>query len=354
MLESLAGRFVADRYDLDRRRRYLAENVGFSSDNWTQLGEMGLLGLPFAEEYGGFGGGPVELMVVFEALGRGLVVEPLAPNLLLAGGLLARSADRALKAEWLPRLIAAETRLAFAHAEHASRFRDDRVAVTAGFAQGTWILEGAKTFVLAPLGAEAFLVSARDAAGEIGVYLVDADAENLKVRPYRVIDGTIAAELRLDGVATGTRLGIGLEAIGAAQDDARLASCAEMFGIMSRLFSDTLDYVRGRSQFGGPIGGFQAIQHRLADVYAQLELARSHLLRAVLAKPTGRPRAIAEAKAFIAERALHLGEECIQLHGGMGVSDELIIGHGHKRLMLLATLFGDSEAEMVRLNGLGR
>lgn len=352
LLKNLAERFVTERYDLDRRRLYLAEATGFSEQNWRQLAELGLLALPFAEEDGGFGGGAVELMVVCEALGRGLVVEPVATDLLLGGGLIARSGDDALKATWLPRIMAGEARIVLAHAEHAARFGNDGIATTATADANGWVLDGRKSFVSAAVGADAFVVSARTAEGAAALFLIEADADGLDILPYRIIDGTIAGEVRLNAVHATSKIAPDLATLELAQDEVRLAACGEMVGIMSLLLDNTLDYVRTRKQFGGAIGSFQAIQHRLADLYAELELSRSHLLRATLSPPEKRRRSIGEAKAYTSASALHLGEECIQLHGGMGTSDELIIGHGHKRLMLLASLFGDADSELLRLNRL--
>jgi len=346
MVRDLVARFAAERSTLDARLHARREPTGFSADNWRMLGELGLLALPFGAGAGGMGGGPVELITVMEGLGRGLAAEPYLADLLLAGRLLERAGTPAQRAAWLPGILAGERRLALAHMESAARFNPLFVQCKA--AGGT--LRGAKTFVQAGEGADGFLVSARETGGPddpdgLSLWLVAADAQGLERHAYRLVDGSVALELHLHDVP-GERLDGAAEALLATFDEARLAACAEMVGIMTLLFDATLEHLRTRKQFGQPIGSFQAIQHRMADQYAALEQSRSQMLRAAL-MPQDRT-AIAGAKAFISAAAVALGEECVQFHGGMGVSDELVIGHGHKRILLLAALLGDSESELQR------
>jgi len=339
MLKTLVERFVADRYDAGTRGGYRTGPCGFSADNWRILAEMGLIALACPEAEGGLDGGPIEIMTVMEALGRGLVVEPVLESGFIAGAMLARLCPADQGDEWLGAVLEGRRRVAFAFAEHGARFMlaGGGVRVTGGH------LSGNKTMV--PAGADLWIVTARDEGGD-GLYLVRADAPGMISRDYRLIDGSVASELHFDAVPA-SRIG-DLAAIEALLDLGRIGAMAEMIGIMGRIFDETLDYVRNRKQFGAAIGSFQAIQHRLADQYAALELSRSQLYRAVLAGGAERAAAVAGAKSFIARRAIRLGEECIQFHGGMGVSDELAIGHGHKRLMLLASLFGDAHHEAAR------
>ncbi len=359
MLRDLVEKFAEDRYDLVRRQRYQAEPAGFSGDNWRQLGELGLLALPFGEADGGLAGGPIEIATVMEAAGRALVAEPLLPDLLLAGALIARGGSEAQKAAWLPRIMAGEARVGFAHFEHEARFNLAYVATTATRDGDGARLDGEKTLVLAGAGVDAYIVSARSpgarADGPIDFYLVPADAAGVHARPYRLIDGSLAVELRLQGVAASDPISLAPAALDALLDGARLAACAEMVGIMAMLFEATLDYARTRKQFGVAIGSFQALQHRLADAYVLVEQSRSLMLRAALKSAEAaddRRAATAAAKSFIAAAAVRIGEESIQIHGGIGISDELVIGHGHKRILVLATLFGDSDAELRRYNQL--
>jgi alkylation response protein AidB-like acyl-CoA dehydrogenase len=350
MIRDLAARFVEGRYELPARVRNRREPEGFSRENWGILAETGLLALPFPAEDGGFGGGAIELISAMEEFGRSLGTEPYLSDLLLGGGLLARAGTEAQRAQWLPRIIAGEARIALAHFEHEARFNQTLVRTHAEDGR----LSGTKTFILAGAGVDAFIVSARetgapgDEAG-LSLWLVRADDPALDRRSYRLTDGSVACELRLTG-AQGERLAGGVDALLLAFDEARLAASAEMIGVMAMLFDATLEHIRTRKQFGQPIGSFQAIQHRMADLYLLLEQSRSHLLRATLLHAGGKARsaAIAGAKSFIASSAVKLGEECIQFHGGMGVTDELAIGHGHKRILLLASLLGDAESELVR------
>ncbi|MFS0736071.1 acyl-CoA dehydrogenase [Sphingomonas sp. 1P06PA] len=351
MLRDLVARFAADRYDIDKRARYRRSPEGFAAENWAMLAELGLLGLPFSEDLGGIGNGIIDTITVAEELGRGLVGEPWLSDLLMAARLLERAGSDAQRAAWIGRIIAGEARLALAHAEQRARYNPNYVATEAR----DGVLNGSKTFVLAGAGVDAFLVTAREAGGVadpsgIGVWIVPSDARGLERRDYRLTDGSVACELRLHGVAAADRLpGEAAAALADTFDEARIAACAEMVGIMDMLLNATIEHVRTRKQFGQPIGSFQAIQHRMAQLYVRLEQSRSHLLRAALASDDGgRSLAIAGAKAFVSENAVLLGEDCIQLHGGMGVTEELPIGHGHKRILLLANLFGDPEAELAR------
>lgn len=353
MLRDLVSRFAQERCALPDRRRSREEPGGFSRQNWRTLAELGLLAMPFAERNGGLGGGRVETITVGEELGRGLCAEPYLTDILLAARLLESAGTDAQRETWLPRVIAGEARLALAHFEHQARFNPlyVRCAIRAEGDAGK--LSGTKTFVLAGEGVDAYLVSARE-RGEpddldgLSLWLVSADATGLDRRSYRLTDSSIACELRLHGAAAEKLAGGGRELL-AIFDEVRIAACAEMVGIMAVMFDATLEHVRTRKQFGQPIGGFQAIQHRMADLYVLLEQSRSQMLRAALTEDGGTPSAaIAGAKSLVSANAVRLGEECIQFHGGMGTTDELAIGHGHKRILLLATLLGDAETELAR------
>ena len=338
MLKALVERFVDDHYDPEMRREYLAEPLGYSQKNWALLGELGLTALPFAPEHGGIGVGPTGLAVVFEALGRGLVVEPLAESIVLAGGLFERLASDTLKAEWMDSLVTGERRLALAHREAAARDNWTFVETVARDGRVT----GEKSLVVAGTGVDAYLVSARisgaaDDPEGIELFLVLASDPGLSVTPWRLIDGSVGATVTLDG-ADAIPLGGSVADIEAMRTRTSLAQSAEALGIMERLFADTLDYLKTRKQFGTALGSFQALQHRMAAQYSNIEQARALLTLAMMTDPAsddGR-KAVDGARAFIAETAITLGHEMIQMHGGMGVTDELIIGHGHKRLMMLA------------------
>ena len=330
-IQDLAARFAADRFPADTRPHWQVPAEGFDASNWALLAETGLLAVPFAETDGGLGGGAVELIALAEAFGRGLVAEPYLPAIVLGAGVLAAAGSAAQRAEWLPKVIAGEATLAFAFAEPGGRFAIDAPKATASGEA----ISGEKTFVLGGPAVDAVIVTTRD-----GVFLTRGGAR----RAYRVIDGSPAFELSLDGTAAEPLPG-GMAAVAQAVDRARLWACAEMLGVMGLLFDTTVQYLKDRKQFGQPIGSFQALQHRAADLYASLELARSQVYRAAMADEA---TAIAAAKAYVSRAAIRLGEECIQMHGGMGITDELIVGHGHRRLLLLANLFGDADFETRR------
>ncbi|WP_240529951.1 acyl-CoA dehydrogenase family protein [Novosphingobium sp. PC22D] len=344
MLKALTERFVTDHYDHDSRRAFLSEPNGFSGTNWALLGELGLIAAPFPEDMGGLGLDATGIATVFEALGRGLVVEPLAEAVVLAGRLFAMTASDALRDEWLDALISGERRLALAHAEAGAR--DGSIWVeTAAEARGDgFALNGAKPFSIAGGGADGYIVTARlsgapgDADG-IALFLVGADAPGLAARDWTAADGSRATALTLENVALGAeaRLSGGLDAIARADELAGLARSAEALGIMQRLFDDTLDYLRTRDQFGAPLGSFQAIQHRMAEQYIAIEQSRALIDYALVSWGSADfARTVQGARAFIADASLKLGHEMIQFHGGMGVTDELAIGSGHKRLLVLS------------------
>ena len=344
MLKSVAERFVVDRYDHDRRHRYLAETNGFSADNWRHLGDLGLIATAFSAEAGGLGASPTDITVIFEALGRGLVVEPLLESAVLAGGLFERIAPTAVQAEWLEGLVTGTRRLAVAHREVAARHNPNRVETTATRVGDGWVIDGDKSIVPAGAGADAYIVSARMSGAPtspdgVGFFLVPADADGLVIVPYRTIDGAVACALTLRGVTAVTPLGGDLGDLELAQARASLARCAEALGIMETLFAATLDYLRTRKQFGVAIGSFQALQHRMVAQYTAIEQSRSLLYLAVVTDPADQAawlRSIAGTRAFMSDASVALGHEMIQLHGGMGVTDELVIGHGHKRLVMLS------------------
>lgn len=355
MLKALAERFVTDRYDAEQRRTYQAEPQGFSKANWAMLGELGLIAAMFSEADGGLGVGRTGLISMMEALGRGLVVEPLAENVGLAAHLLARLAPSDMRDAWLPGLVDGSRMVALAHREHAARQNQTWVETKAVENGGTHTLSGAKSMVVAGLGADAYLVTARisgavDAADGVAIFLVDANAPGLTTTPWRLADGTQAVALTLDNVPA-TCIGGSLSDLDAAQTSAALLRSAEALGVMEKLFADTLDYLRTRKQFGVALGTFQALQHRMVAQYAVLEQARGLLYLAAMtddAEGALLEKRTHGARAFIADAAMTLGHEMIQLHGGMGVTDELVVGHGHKRLMVLSRWPEDATAALDR------
>ncbi len=334
MVKAAVERFVADIYggDLAARRAGRATAAGFSPDAWARLADMGVLGVGTA--HGGLSGGAAEVMVAMEALGRGLVAEPVLEAAIIPGFLLSAANSAALAG-----VLDGSRVVALAHAERAARHDLMHVETQAIASVGGVVIDGAKIAVLAGGTADSFIVSARGDDG-IGLYLVSADAAELERRNYRLADGSVAAELVLRGV-TGQRLNANLADV---IPMARLAAAAEMLGLMGLLLDQTLAYLKTRQQFGQPLGAFQVIQHRMTDAYVLVEQARSQVLRAALAEPADFARAAAGAKAFVGESALTVAHTAVQMHGGMGITDELAIGHALKRIRVLALVFGDADS----------
>jgi alkylation response protein AidB-like acyl-CoA dehydrogenase len=352
MLKALAERFVADRYEPEMRRAYQMADTGFSAKNWALLGELGLIAALFDTDHGGLGIGPVGLATIFEALGRGLVVEPLIENVAVAARLFAAVAPDALRPEWIEPLMMGQRRIALAHREQKARRSMAWVETSVRGSGDDVILSGTKSLVPAGVGVDAFIVSARASgdADDIGLYLVAAHAPGLTAAPWRLVDGSVGVSLTLDQVAAQPLPG-GLAEIETAYRLAALLQSAEALGIMEKLHADTVDYLRTRKQFGVALGNFQALQHRMVAQYAVLEQSRALLNLAMMADPAdqaAQARAIDGARAFIAEASITLGHEMIQLHGGMGVTDELIIGHGHKRLLMLSRWPDNADAALDR------
>lgn len=353
MVADSVAKFTDARYGLDRRRQWLQEPAGFSMENWRQLAGLGLTALPFPAAVGGLDGTALDISVVMEQLGRGLVVEPYLACVLLAGPLAPPDHQQA---------IAEGGRLvALAHAERAGRFNWRWCATTARRHGDGWQLVGEKTLALGAMAADVLLVVARTSGARadgdgLSLFCVDPAQPGVERRGWRAVDGSLVGDVRLHSAALPATALVGGEgqawpALEHAYAAASLALCSEAIGVMDVLLAQTLDYVKTRQQFGQPLGRFQVIQHRLADCYMQLEQARSLTLKAVLTSQDDKAawqRAVAGAKAYVSEAALMIGHEAIQFHGGMGMTDELAISHYHKRLVMITTLFGDGPFQLDR------
>ncbi len=360
MLKALAERFVADHYDAESRRRFIAQGDGFDPANWAMLGELGLISAQFGHDESDFALDATGIATVFEALGRGQVVEPLIENGLVAGRLFAATANPQLRDLWLDDLLSGKRRIALAHAERGGRNGQLWVETRAsGNGAGLW-LNGSKLCVPAGGGVDGFLVSARttgapaDPAG-MGLYFIAANATGLTISTWRMADGSCAVSLDLDSVAVEPDciLSAGAADIENSQTFANLARAAESLGIMEKMFASTLDYLRTREQFGTKLGSFQALQHRMAAQYVVLEQSRALLNWAQVTFGTPEfAEAVRGVRAFISPASLTFGHEMIQMHGGMGVSDELEIGHGHKRLLVLSRWPDDPDAALDRFAGI--
>jgi pimeloyl-CoA dehydrogenase small subunit len=367
LLKESVDRLIADRYTFESRKKYLTEPDGWSRELWSHYAELGLLGLPFPESLGGFGGGPVEIMIVMEAFGRGLILEPFFATVILGGDLIRHLGSEAQQAELIPQIAQGSRKLAFAHIERRSRWNLADVITAARRDGSSWLLNGAKSVVLHGDVADAVLVTARVAGKQtdrngISLFLIDANGPGLNRRPYPTQDGLRATEITLDNVRTETVLGEpgeALPAIERAADEAIAALCAEAVGVMTCMNEITLDYLKTRQQFSRPIGQFQTLQHRAVDMLTALEQARSMaMLATMMARETDateRRRAICAAKSQIGRSGRHVGHEAIQLHGGIGMTMEYKVGHYFKRMILIDQMFGDADhhlAELARLGGL--
>ncbi|HWQ37559.1 MAG TPA: acyl-CoA dehydrogenase family protein [Burkholderiales bacterium] len=356
LLKDAVERFLEKNYSLDLRRKLIAERQTMSAPIWEGFAALGLLGVSLPAEYGGFGGKGIETMLVAEAFGRHLVIEPYLSTVVLAGGLVQTGAADWQKKILLPRIVDGTMLLAFAHFEPGSRYALNHVAARATPDGNNWILTGEKTLVLHGPVAEKLIVSARtsgsdDDPGGVTLFVVECSEENLAGQEYPLIDGTRALDVQLNGVRVGPESVIGtldgaLPLIERVVDRAMAALCAEAVGAMSRLHEMTVEYLKTRQQFGVPIGCFQVLQHRAVDMLIQVEQARSMaMLAAGKVDATDRyerRRAVTAAKEFIGRAGRFVAQQAIQLHGGMGMTDELAVGHYFKRLMAIDILFGDS------------
>jgi alkylation response protein AidB-like acyl-CoA dehydrogenase len=345
-LRDMVQRWVEKGFDFERRHG-IARSGGKTREVLTELGELGLLGLQVPDAHGGMGFGAVEAMVVMEELGRGLVNAPYAQAALVAPSLLAHAPDT-LQAAWLPGMAAGDTLVVLAHQERAARYRLNHVETRATARGAEWVLSGAKSVVPAGDEANAFVVPAR-VSGEvgstagIGLFLVEAGAA--QVRGYPTQDGARAAEVVLQDAPAQLIVEDGHAALEQAVDVGIAALCAEGVGLMERLLAITVQYMHDRKQFGVPIASFQALRHRVADVKMQLELARSmsYFASLKLGEPAAaRRRAVSQAKVQLGQSARFVGQQCVQLHGGIGVTDEYIASHYFKRLTLLELSYGDT------------
>ncbi len=370
-LKESVERLLADTYgDLNQRMAYMKEPKGYSAALWQQYAELGLLGVPFAEEHGGLGQGLTETMIIAEAFGRALAIEPYLPTVILSGGVLRHSGNAALLKELVPGIVEGKLTLALAHQERQARFNLADTATTArADGKGGYTLEGEKVVVLAGDSADKLIVTARVSGaradrGGIGLFLVDAKANGVTGRGYPTQDGLRAADVTLSAVRVGPDAVVagpdkGLKVLERAVDDAIAALSAEAVGAMAGLHELTVDYLKTRKQFGVPIGSFQVLQHKAVDMLTALEEARSMAYYATMmaAEPDAKERAkaMAAAKVQLGRSARFLGETAIQLHGGIGMTMEYKAGHYFKRLTMIDMAFGDADhhlRELAKAGGL--
>jgi alkylation response protein AidB-like acyl-CoA dehydrogenase len=367
-LADSVGRYLNDHYDFESRKKVIHSERGASDAVWKQLAELGVLSIPFSEQAGGFGGGAVDMMSAMQSIGAALVVEPVLATV-LAGRLIDRCGGAAQKAELLPPVVEGARRLAFAHVEDGARYRLSNVSVTARKAGDGWVLNGLKRVVVGAPLAELLVVSARTSGspGEahgISLFVVAAGANGVSMTPYRNVDNQRAADVRFDGVQVRGDAMLGAEgqalaAIEEAVDFATALQCAEAVGAMQFANDTTLEYLKTRKQFGQPIGAFQALQHRMVEMFVTTEQARSMSYLAcskvdTATDPDERARVVSAAKIKIADACRQISQESIQLHGGMGMTEEMKVSHTFRRLTMIAQQFGDADHHLDRFAALDR
>jgi alkylation response protein AidB-like acyl-CoA dehydrogenase len=365
MVRDSVARFIQDDYGFDGRQAIAASEEGISRDVWGTFAELGWLSIPFAEEHGGFGGGAVDVMLVMEQLGKGLVLEPYLATVLLFGGLLQNGGSAELQSEFIPKIIDGSCLGAFAYLERQSRYELADVKTVASAKDGGFVLNGEKVVVLNGSNADHVIVSARTSGEQcdesgISLFLLPMDSPGLEKLSYRMMDGQLVANLTLKDVAVPAgnlvgELDQGFELIQSVVVEANMALAAEALGIMEQLNSKTLEYTKTRKQFGVAIGSFQALQHRMVDTFMAYEQTKSLLYRAVCAltdEKEDAATAVHALKVMVDRAGRLIFGEAIQLHGGMGLTDELDIGHFAKRLMMINTTFGNGDYHQAQFNAL--
>lgn len=365
MLRDSVARFIQDDYSFDTRRSIAAGDTGMSADHWKTFAELGWLSVPFSEEHGGFGGGPVDVMVMMEEFGKGLVLEPYFATVILFGGLLQRAGSAEQQAAYIPRIVEGNCLGAFAFTERQSRYELADVRTTAEANDDGFVLNGEKVVVYNGANADTLIVAARTAGEQcdedgISLFLVDAASDGIEKMEYPLMDGHRAANLVFKDLQLPADSLLGerdraFPVIARVVLESCVALAAEGLGVMGQLNAKTLEYTKQREQFGVAIGSFQALQHRMVDTFMSYEQTKSLLYRAVctLEKEDEDPARDVHALKVMLDRAgRHVHSEAIQLHGGMGLTDEMDIAHYAKRLMMINATFGDGDHHQARFNAL--
>lgn len=356
MLQDSIARFVQNDYDFDSRCKTMRGDLGYNPDHWKLFAELGWLMVPFSEEDGGLGGSAADIMIVMEELGKGIVIEPFIATAIIGGGLISKAGNPQQKEALIGSIMDGSLQLAFAYTEPTSRYQLNDVATTAEKSANGFTLNGHKAVVLNGGIANKIIVSARtsgkqtDTSG-ISLFVVDADTAGVDVHPYRTQDGGRAAEIRFNNVQVSQEQLLGSEGealpvIESVLERATLAVCAEAVGAMEAAVAKTVEYTKTRVQFGVPIAKFQALQHRMADMFIEQQQAKSIVLMAALKLDQAEgdaAKAVAAMKSLVGRAARKVGQESIQIHGGIGVTDELDVGHYFKRITMIEILFGNSD-----------
>ncbi len=360
LLRNSVERFVQDKYDFDTRQKIVSSDEGWSRANWQQMGELGLLAAPFSEEQGGLGGGPIDVMLIMEEFGKGLVVEPFIPTIVQAGGFLRRGTPAQIE-EHVPGIVSGETVWAFAYAEPQGRYNLADIVTTAKKDGEGYVINGNKAVVLGGPWADKLIVTARTSGGQrdakgVTVFIVDKSAAGVSTRDYPTVDGSRASEITFENVKVGADAVIGevdngLPLVELVSDESIGALAAEAGGCMKMLVDDTVEYCKTRKQFGMPIGKFQVLQHRMVDMFMNHEqsVSISYMVNLKLGESeVERKKAASAAKVQIGKAGRFVGQQAVQLHGGMGMTDELRVGHYFKRLTMIDTQLGNVDYHLKR------
>tara|TARA_Y100001970_G_scaffold106367_1_gene133327 strand:+ start:5069 stop:6202 length:1134 start_codon:yes stop_codon:yes gene_type:complete len=365
MIQQSVERFVQENYDLSNRISISSEDPGFSKEYWSSMAELGWLGLAFAEEEGGFGGNQIDTLVLMEQFGKGLVLEPFLANIVLGGGAIKRSNSQQLKETIIPGLIDGSLQITLAYAEEQSRFDLNDVATSATEDGEGFILNGKKSMVLNAESADKIIVVARTSGGQteedgISLFILDTGSEGIVMENFPTVDGLRASEISLENVKVSKEDLVGerdkgFDILQAVANDAILALAAEAVGAMEVLYKDTVEYTQQREQFDHALSDFQVLQHRMVDMFMEYEQCKSLLFRATMETvqdPIMAQRTIHALKHLIGKSGIFVGENAVQLHGGMGVTEELRIGHFFKRLLVIDSQFGNADFHLEKFTNI--
>jgi alkylation response protein AidB-like acyl-CoA dehydrogenase len=365
LIQDQVDQFVQKEYDWETRQSLSNSELGFGEDNWKKFAELGWLGISVSEDSGGFGGSAIESMLIMEAFGKGLVVEPFLETVIMAGGLIDDHGSDQQKSSFLEPAIAGEMHLALAYAEPQSRFNLSDVVTEAKADGDNFIINGYKSVVMNGPSADQIIVSARTSGTQldengISLFIIDANASGLDKTNYKTVDGRRASDLTFENVSVSKENLIGdqdkgFDILDSAIDKAILAISAEAVGAMEVLYKTTVEYTKTREQFGTAIGKFQVLQHRMVDMFMEYEQCKSLLYMATMKheeKAEDAKKAISGLKYQVGKAGKFIGQQAVQLHGGMGVTDELNVGHYFKRLTTVGTIFGNTDYHLKKYTSL--
>jgi alkylation response protein AidB-like acyl-CoA dehydrogenase len=365
LIQDQVDQFVLKEYDWETRQSLSNSDLGFGQENWQKFAELGWLGISVSEDSGGFGGSAIESMLIMEAFGKGLVVEPFLETMIMSGGLIDAHGSDQQKASILEPAISGEMHLALAYAEPQSRFNLSDVVTEAKSEGDNFVLNGYKSVVMNGPSANKILVSARTSGSQLEengltLFIVDADSNGLNKTNYKTVDGRRASDISLENVTVSKddvvgSIDSGFEILDSAIDKAILAISAEAVGAMEVLYKATVEYTKTREQFGTAIGKFQVLQHRMVDMFMEYEQCKSLLYMATMKQEEGAldaKKAISGLKYQVGKAGKFIGQQAVQLHGGMGVTDELNVGHYFKRLTTIGTIFGNTDYHLKKYSSL--